>query len=68
MPYWIEYGLLIQKHLQNPLAILLLDEEIAEGTRVNVRPHEDGERLDFEVHPPSALSENGAVTPQQVGS
>ncbi len=56
----------IQKHLQDPLALLLLDEEIAEGTTVGVRVDEAGEGLRFEVRPPEHLSQNGASPTQEV--
>ena len=41
----------IQRSLQDPLALLLLDEELAEGTTVRATLAEEGDRLDFEVLP-----------------
>ncbi len=46
----------IQRSVQDPLALYLLDEEVAEGTRVVVKPTLGGERLTFEAEPPSALA------------
>ena len=39
----------IQRAVQDPLALYLLDEEVAEGTRIVVRPASDGSRLVFEA-------------------
>ena len=46
----------IQRHLQDPLAMLLLDEEVAEGTTVAVGVADDDAALDFETRPPAALA------------
>ena len=45
----------IQRSLQDPLAMLLLDEEVAEGTTVHVRVDEDASALTFDVVPPAQL-------------
>jgi ATP-dependent Clp protease ATP-binding subunit ClpB len=45
-----------QRALQDPLAMLLLDEEIAEGTTIHVRVREDGSALEFDVVPPAQLA------------
>jgi ATP-dependent Clp protease ATP-binding subunit ClpB len=49
----------IQRYLQDPMALLLLDEEVADGTTVRVEADPEGEKLSFTVLPPAAL------TPQQ---
>jgi ATP-dependent Clp protease ATP-binding subunit ClpB len=46
----------IQRSLQDPLALLLLDEEVAEGTTVRATVAEDGGGLTFEVVPPESLA------------
>ncbi len=46
----------IQRYVQDPLALYLLDEEVAEGTRIVVIPAADGRRLTFEAHAPSSLA------------
>ncbi|MDH3270091.1 MAG: ATP-dependent chaperone ClpB [Gemmatimonadota bacterium] len=46
----------IQRYLQDPLAMLLLDEEVAEGTTVQVDMAEGGGRLDFAFRPPASLA------------
>jgi ATP-dependent Clp protease ATP-binding subunit ClpB len=46
----------IQRRVQNPLALFLLDEEVAEGTRIVVKPSANGERLEFEAEPPSLVT------------
>ena len=46
----------IQRSLQDPLALLLLDEEVAEGTTVRAKVSASGGRLDFEVVPPASLA------------
>ncbi|MEJ2202828.1 MAG: ATP-dependent chaperone ClpB [Gemmatimonadota bacterium] len=46
----------IQRFVQDPLALYLLDEEVAEGTRIVVRTDADGARLTFEAVPPTALA------------
>ena len=51
----------IQRSLQDPLAMLLLDEEIAEGTTVDVNVADDGSSLGFDVVPPSP----GPVNPKE---
>jgi ATP-dependent Clp protease ATP-binding subunit ClpB len=45
----------IQRLVQDPLALYLLDEEVPEGTRIVVRPAADGKRLTFDAVPPGAL-------------
>jgi ATP-dependent Clp protease ATP-binding subunit ClpB len=52
----------IQRSVQDPLALYLLDEEIAEGTRIVVRPTEGGERLTFDAEPPSSLAARSPTT------
>ncbi|MFQ5538538.1 MAG: ATP-dependent chaperone ClpB [Gemmatimonadota bacterium] len=42
----------IQRHIQDPLAIFLLEEEVAEGTRIVVKPDGKG-GLTFEAVPPA---------------
>ena len=42
----------IQRSIQDPLALFLLDEEVAEGTRIVVDTTETGEGLGFEAVPP----------------
>ncbi|HSW30707.1 MAG TPA: ATP-dependent chaperone ClpB [Longimicrobiales bacterium] len=42
----------IQRSVQDPLAMYLLDSEVAEGTRIVVRPATGGGRLAFEAVPP----------------
>ncbi|MDP2958607.1 MAG: ATP-dependent chaperone ClpB [Longimicrobiales bacterium] len=44
----------IQRAVQDPLALYLLDQEVAEGTRIVVRPDAAGLRLTFEAIPPVA--------------
>jgi ATP-dependent Clp protease ATP-binding subunit ClpB len=45
----------IQRSVQDPLALYLLDQEVPEGTRIVVRPDRGGERLTFDaVEPPPA--------------
>ncbi|MEQ8328934.1 MAG: ATP-dependent chaperone ClpB [Longimicrobiales bacterium] len=48
----------IQRSIQDPLALFLLDEEVAEGTRIVVSPDDSG-GLEFEAVPPPALAEAG---------
>jgi ATP-dependent Clp protease ATP-binding subunit ClpA len=43
----------IQRAVQDPLALWLLDAEVPEGTRVVVRPAPDGGKLTFEAIPPA---------------
>jgi len=43
----------IQRSVQDPLALYLLDEEVPEGTRIVVRPAEGGGRLAFAAVPPA---------------
>jgi ATP-dependent Clp protease ATP-binding subunit ClpB len=45
----------IQRSIQDPLALFLLDEEVAEGTRIMVDASETGDGLGFEAVPPDAL-------------
>jgi ATP-dependent Clp protease ATP-binding subunit ClpB len=44
----------IQRAVQDPLALYLLDEEVPEGTRIVVRPEPDGNRLGFDASLPPA--------------
>ncbi len=46
----------IQRFVQDPLALYLLDEEVAAGTRIVVRPAAEGERLAFEPVSPAVLA------------
>ncbi|MEX2528017.1 MAG: ATP-dependent chaperone ClpB [Gemmatimonadota bacterium] len=47
----------IQNRLQNPLAMRLLDEEVEEGSRIQVSLAQAGDgELRFVVHPPAALT------------
>jgi ATP-dependent Clp protease ATP-binding subunit ClpB len=46
----------IQRFVQDPLALYLLDEEVAAGTRIVVRPAADGKRLAFEPVSPAVLA------------
>jgi len=45
----------IQRSIQDPLALFLLDEEVAEGTRIVVDTCETSDGLGFEAVPPDAL-------------
>jgi len=45
----------IQRLVQDPLALYLLDEEVPEGTRIVVRRSADGKRLAFDAVAPDAL-------------
>jgi len=54
----------IQRLVQDPLALYLLDEEVPEGTRIVVRRAADGKRLAFEAVPPGALE----ATPAAAGA
>jgi len=54
----------IQRHLQDPMAILLLDEEVPEGTTIRVDVSETENRLDFTVIPPASL----VATPSKVAA
>ncbi len=45
----------IQRSIQDPLALFLLDEEVAEGPRIMVDASETGDGLGFEAVPPDAL-------------
>lgn len=49
----------IQRRVQDPLALLLLDEEVPEGSVVVVDAGE-GDGLDFAIQPPAALAPAGA--------
>ncbi len=51
----------IQRSVQDPLALFVLEEEIAAGSRIVVEPDEHGARLTFEVVPPSALPDPKAT-------
>ena len=46
----------IQRHIQDPLALFLLDEEVAEGTTIVVEPDEDGRGLRFRTVAPESLA------------
>jgi ATP-dependent Clp protease ATP-binding subunit ClpB len=46
----------IQRQIQDPLALHLLDEEVAEGTIIRVDVAADGERLAFEALPGAKLA------------
>jgi ATP-dependent Clp protease ATP-binding subunit ClpB len=46
----------IQRLVQDPLALYLLDEEVPEGTRIVVRRAADAARLTFEAVPPGPLA------------
>jgi ATP-dependent Clp protease ATP-binding subunit ClpB len=46
----------IQRYLQDPMALLLLDEELADGTTVRVEVADLGDKLDFHVLPPPGLN------------
>jgi len=52
----------IQRYLQDPLALLLLEEEVADGTVVHVEAAPDGSELMFESVPPANLSPSDANT------
>jgi len=52
----------IQRFVQDPLALYLLDVEVAAGTRIVVRPDASGARLAFEAVPPVT-----AQVPDSVG-
>jgi ATP-dependent Clp protease ATP-binding subunit ClpA len=45
----------IQRQIQDPLAMHLLDEEVAEGTVIRVDVGPDGEHLRFESRPSAGL-------------
>lgn len=55
----------IQRHLQDPLAMLLLDEEVADGTTVGVAVEADGSGLDFEIRPPASLAPQEPTQPRE---
>ena len=46
----------IQPVLQDPRALLLLDEEVALGTSVRVTPTSEGEKVAFEILPTASLA------------
>jgi len=46
----------IQRQIQDPLALHMLDEEVSEGTIIRVDVAADGERLAFEARPGEKLS------------
>jgi ATP-dependent Clp protease ATP-binding subunit ClpB len=46
----------IQRYLQDPLALLLLDEEVAEGTTVHVAVDEEAQKLTFGIEAPASLA------------
>ncbi len=45
----------IQRSIQDPLALFLLDDEVADGTRIMVDASETGDGLGFDAVPPDAL-------------
>jgi ATP-dependent Clp protease ATP-binding subunit ClpB len=45
----------IQRSIQDPLALFLLDDEVADGTRIMVDVSETGDGLGFEAVPPDAV-------------
>jgi ATP-dependent Clp protease ATP-binding subunit ClpB len=45
----------IQRSIQDPLALFLLDDEVADGTRIMVDASETGDGLGFQAVPPDAL-------------
>ncbi len=47
----------IQRHIQDPLALHLLDEEVAEGTIIRVGVAGDGDRLEFASRPGATLAQ-----------
>jgi ATP-dependent Clp protease ATP-binding subunit ClpB len=49
----------IQRLLQDPLALHLLESEVPEGTRIRISPHPEGRRLDFR--------ETGVEEPEEGG-
>jgi ATP-dependent Clp protease ATP-binding subunit ClpB len=51
----------IQRSVQDPLALYLLDEEVPEGTRILVKPNGDATGLEFEAVP-AAISEQVATS------
>jgi ATP-dependent Clp protease ATP-binding subunit ClpB len=51
----------IQRSVQDPLALYLLDEEVPEGTRIVVRPDTQGGRLAFDAVPPPIADPSGQV-------
>ncbi|NJD18772.1 MAG: AAA family ATPase, partial [Gemmatimonadetes bacterium] len=53
----------IQRQVQDPLALYLLDEEVPEGTRIVVRPAADGTKLAFEAIRPAAEVGGPAAAP-----
>jgi len=53
----------IQRLVQDPLALYLLDEEVPEGTRIVVRRAADGRRLTFDAVAPGALEVAPATAP-----
>ncbi len=50
----------IQRSIQDPLALFLLEEEVAEGTRIVVKPDDGGDRLTFEAIPAKHADATGA--------
>jgi len=56
----------IQRLVQDPLALLLLEREVPEGTRIRVEVDGSGERLDFRIltaEPAGAAEEPAAADP-----
>jgi ATP-dependent Clp protease ATP-binding subunit ClpB len=47
----------VQRFVQDPLALFLLDEEVPEGTRIVATPSPDGTRLAFEAVAPAPVPE-----------
>jgi ATP-dependent Clp protease ATP-binding subunit ClpB len=54
----------IQRSIQDPLALYLLDEEVAEGTRIVVDVSQDGTSLGFHAEAPPALSQVPPAAPE----
>jgi len=52
----------IQRLVQDPLALFVLEEEIASGSRIVVRPAGEQSRLSFDVTPPPTLRDSTATT------
>ena len=58
----------IQRSLQDPLALILLDEEVAEGTTMRVDVSEDGSELSFEAVPPTRLAPSDTPSHERSGA
>ncbi len=53
----------IQRDVQDPLALYLLDEEVPEGSTIRVAVGADGDKLVFERLQESALTRSAANSP-----